>query len=231
MQESGRLRKVRRFFFQSLINEIITLVWVRRLIRHFRVSRANAERVLTPVSLCKRPLGEHPSPETGGMLLSACQSYFPDRLRTYFILPCFTVPHWFLGTSHRCEDEGLSLERCCNNLVVFVCHCLILLPQINKFLWVHVICRVKEIDQIGNVIQRTESSLLYAHVSIFLVCFFSPNCLHLSRSSLRCLLFPLLHPPSSCACSVWLCVPKTADEFAGLGIRDVDVCLSVPAVH
>lgn len=87
MQESGRLRKVRRFFFQSLINEIITLVWVRRLIRHFRVSRANAERGLTPVSLCKRPLGEYPSPETGGMLLSACQSYFPDRSRTYSFCP------------------------------------------------------------------------------------------------------------------------------------------------
>lgn len=136
------------------------------------VSRANAERALTPVSLCERPLGEHPSPETGGMLLSAYQSYFPDRSRTYFILPCFTVPYWFLGTSRRCEDEGLSLERSCNNLVVFVCHCLILPPRINKFLWVHVICRVKEIDQIGNAIPKIESSLLYAHV-LFCFGFFS----------------------------------------------------------
>lgn len=57
---------------------------------------ANAEEALTPISVAERPLGERPSPETGGTLLSACQSYFPDRSHTYFILASFTVPYWFL---------------------------------------------------------------------------------------------------------------------------------------
>lgn len=55
--------------------------------------RANVEEALTPISVDERPLGERLSPETGGMLLSACQSYFPDSLDTYFILAGFTASY------------------------------------------------------------------------------------------------------------------------------------------
>lgn len=63
-----------------------------------------------------------------------------------------------------------------------------------------------------------------------LVFFFSPNCcLHLSHSSLRHLLFPLLRPPSSCACSVCLRVPKTADMSLQAWVSEtlMSVCQSL----
>lgn len=176
------------------------------------VSCANAERALTPVSLCAR---------------DRLTNIRPRRLVACFCLPANLISRIARALISFCpvsqshidfleRHVGVRMKGSRWNAPAITLLCLSatawssLLGSINSFgfTW---FAELKEVDQIGKI----ESSLLYAHVLFcfgFVWFFSSPNsCLHLSHSSLRHLLFPLLHPLSSCACSVCLCVPKTAD--------------------
>lgn len=150
---------------------------------------------------------------------------FPGSLAHLFHFALFHSPILIFETSCRCKDEGLSLERPCSNLVVFVCHCWSsFLRSINSFR-IHVIWRVKEIDQIENMIWKIESSLL--HACFFLLFFFTPAivsiCLTLFFSFFY---FPCCILPLVCLLCLALCVETSGYEIAGW-VSETSVCQSL----